>query len=923
MINSPLGDCKTAELHLADRIQAGGVLVVADADSGLIRAVSGNSAELLDQPPEALLGTDWRRFQEPMPIRVNPQAPVAGVRLDLIDLGGRRLQVAHHRSGAHLIFELMPAPKRDEALEREDEAAELSSSIAEFSGIDDEVETAAALMRAVARITGYDRVMVYRFLPDWHGEVVAEALAPGVEGFLGLRFPAGDIPPNARRLYLVKRQRVVPSISDESVPVLADQPGLAVDLTWSELRAVHPVHLQYLRNMGVEASFSVSIVVAGRLWGLIACHHFAPRALSFRRRRLCEQLAGIASMHMLALRQIARQADRYRHETARGRIASALDTTEDCATVLPEQLAALCHTFGAQAALACLGEQEHAVGPLPDPIALGALRAWLDGGERRLVSAYDRVPAELAHHAGLVRHASGLLHLPLGDQGFLLLMRVEQSQQVRWAGRPRDENADPALQLTPRSSFEAWKEQTHGQAPPWSDADLEAAAALRELLVSACERSQLQRLALTDALTGLANRTRFDRQLQESIAASLRGIGATAVLMIDLDRFKQVNDQLGHAAGDDLLIQVAQRLRAQVREHDLVARLGGDEFAILQTRVTDEQAVRTAGERLIQALSAPYEVMGQPVEIGASIGAALCPLHTSDADELVHFADMALYGVKRAGRNAFGLFDPRTSVGAQGESAPAGEFARALTSNALHLVYQPVVDLRSSQPRAIECYARWQHPVRGLLTGHALLALASRHGLEAEFAHWGIASAVHQALAWQSQGLPRLPIAVNISATQFLSADLADFCLRLSRERDIDLGWLRLDVDQGVLAQDVGLVGQRVNQLGALGIRVALDHFGEGSVHLGGLAGASLHRLKVRANILLRQSATSLASVLMGISAALRVPVVATHVETASSLDALRTRGVALAQGYAVAPVMDADALAQWLRRAPTDSPQR
>ena len=153
----------------------------------------------------------------------------------------------------------------------------MQAMIARLSTAADDADFHRRVAEQVRQLTGYDRVMLYQFLPEWHGKVVAEVCQPGVEGFLGLHFPAGDIPPNARRLYLVKHQRVIADVNAEPVPVLSASADTMVDLTYSQLRAVHPVHIQYLKNMGVEASFSVSLVVAGRLWGMIACHHFAPR----------------------------------------------------------------------------------------------------------------------------------------------------------------------------------------------------------------------------------------------------------------------------------------------------------------------------------------------------------------------------------------------------------------------------------------------------------------------------------------------------------------------------------------------------------------------------------------------------------------------------------------------------------------------
>ncbi|MCK2125825.1 diguanylate cyclase [Thauera aromatica] len=665
MINAPFGDCKSAALHLADSIQPSGALLVIERWRGHICALSANVEAWLGMPPQALLDVPSSAV---LPVAIRPllaalrgeaegreAAGSAPVRLCALDCNGRSLIAALHFAGPHLILEL-EAGSAPSFGQREQV---LAAGMAALAATDSEEAAAQILMRQVADVTGYDRVMLYRFLPGWHGKVIDEVLRPGVEGFLGLHFPAGDVPANARRLYLMKRQRIIADVDAEPVPVLSAVDGLSVDLTHAELRAVHPVHVQYLKNMGVAASFSVSVVAAGRLWGLIACHHLEPKAVSFADRQLCEQLATVASIHMSDLQRLAHEQARHAHHSARAEARMALQASGGGKQAIATQLVHIRTAFGAHGGWARLDGRNHYSGDVPDASSLDMLRNWLDGSEREQVSSYDAIPAALETCPALLRLASGLLYIPLGGQDFIALLRAEQPENVVWAGRPPSLSAsdDPQHALGPRTSFQIWREQTHGQANPWRDIDIEAAGLLREMLLEHVERLDLERMALTDPLTGLGNRAMFERTLQEAVDIGLRDDTLSALLMIDLDRFKPVNDCYGHPVGDALLIEVAERLRRHVRGRDVVARLGGDEFAVIQFHAGSERDVEAAAARILDAIRAPYAVLGHRIEIGASIGAALCPRDASEPLTLVERADLALYRVKHGGRDGFRLFD--------------------------------------------------------------------------------------------------------------------------------------------------------------------------------------------------------------------------------------------------------------------------
>ena len=920
MINAPFGDCKTADLHLADGIQPYGVLLAIQRQTGRIAAVSANAATWLGQPPRDLLGQDWRQVLPAEVFGLTSQEDGTGILPDLglrsLNLGGQAVIADVSQAGDYDLVELEPgqAPAFGAGSDL------LMRGIHQLATAESEQAAAEALMRAVARITGYDRVMLYQFLPGWHGKVVAEVLKPGVGGFLGLHFPASDIPANARRLYVIKRQRLIPDIGAEAVPVLAITPGLELDLTQSELRAVHPTHIQYLRNMGVEASFSVSLLVGGQLWGLIACHHLAPRRISFASRQLCDQLATVASIHMTDLQRLALERVRHGHHIARSHAHLELQAIGGGKQVIATQLARFREALGAHGAWAYLDDRSHYNGDVPDEASLSVLKNWLDTYDRRGIAAHSAIPPALEKYPALVRFASGLLYLPLTDQDFLVLLRVEQSERVTWAGKLREDSGsqDPALELTPRTSFQAWSEQTQGQALPWRDTDLEGAALLREMLLEHLDRIRLEQLALADPLTGLSNRAMFERKLQEAVTISLRDNVLCAVMMIDLDRFKPVNDQYGHPVGDALLIQVAQRLRQQVRDLDVVARLGGDEFAIIQFHVSSARDVDQVAERILEAIRQPYEIQGHLIDIGASIGAAVCPQHAAERETLLQRADLALYQVKRGGRDGFRLFDQEMLPEEERISSLRGQLAAALEADRLYFVYQPILHAHTGSLQGLEAFVRWDHPERGTLTGAEVMALIQQHHLGNAFAEWSLRQVIRQARQWQRMGQALVPLALNVNAAPFLELDLAASCAALAEGLDFSLEWLRLEVEESILQADVARIAPRIEALAELGVLTQIDHFGNGPLPLIDLPTLRVNRLKILASLLQkhppRQDGRPVVALICSVAKALKIPLIATCVENQAMLADVRRRGFELVQGHAIAPILEAVKVPDWLR---------
>jgi len=812
----------------------------------------------------------------------------------------------------------VPAPEapdealRSAAFERSDYLNALSASpTAEIA--------AKLLMTTVARITQFDRVMLYRFLPEWHGEVVAETLQTGVPGFLGLRFPATDLPANARRLYVRNGQRLIVDAYAEAVPVLVAAGCPPIDFTFSSLRAVHPVHIQYLKNIGAPASFSVSIIVAGQLWGLIACHHLAPRKVALPQRLLCEELARIGSIHMSDMAAMQIEGARASYREARAEVRGTLRTLDPHIDSINAQLTPIRRMFGAQGIWAHLGGRDTFGGDVPDDVSLSVLKNRLEAYDRFGIAHSHRIDPSLAKYRPLVRFASGMLFLPLVDQDFLLLMRSEQIEHVSWAGKPQglDDGPVAVQSLSPRASFQRWAELVEGVAEPWQDVDIEAATKLREMLIEHIERMQLESLALSDPLTGVANRHQFERKLKEAILSSLRNDNLAAVYMLDLDRFKAVNDSMGHAAGDELLVEVSRRLKAILRGRDVVARLGGDEFAIVQYQLERVEDADIVAGRILQAIRRPFHIRGQDVEIGVSIGIAFCPFHFAEEDQLLQGADLALYQAKDGGRNAFKVFSNDMLSEKEQKESVRMTLEHALEGNGFSFVYQPIVASQTRVLQSFEALARWQHPDRGELCAAEFMPQIEQYQLATQFAQWGIRQAVKQAKQWQRLGLALVPVSVNMTTRQFLSLDLVGLCSALAKEFDIGLEWLRFDLEDAAFLTDFQRVTEKMSALAVLNVLTNIDHFGQAPVVLKRLLGLRINQLKVAGRLFDKidgRRNDALATVIRSIAKVLRVPVVATQIETATMEAHAVEAGIELLQGYSISRALVPADAEEWLR---------
>jgi diguanylate cyclase (GGDEF)-like protein/PAS domain S-box-containing protein len=404
-------------------------------------------------------------------------------------------------------------------------------------------------------------------------------------------------------------------------------------------------------------------------------------------------------------------------------------------------------------------------------------------------------------------------------------------------------------------------------------------------------------MARHDSLTGLPNRAQFREHLEKAIDEVNRA-GMFAVLCLDLDNFKVVNDTLGHQGGDQLLQIAAERLRGALRETDLLARLGGDEFAILQL-VKDQPAAATAlSQRLVEAMSAPIMIGDQQIPAGVSVGVSLAPTDAFTADQLLKNADMALYRAKADGRGTYRFFEPEMDARMQKRRGLELELRQAVATAAFVLHYQPIVDVESNEIFSFEALLRWRHPTRGLVPPLEFIPLAEETGLIIPIGEWVLQEACAQAAQWPEN----VHIAVNLSPAQFKSASLVATVVNALSASGLAPQRLELEITESVLLQDSDATLATLHQLRSLGIAISMDDFGTGYSSLSYLRKFPFDKIKIDQTFIrdLADGGDSLAIVraVTGLGSSLGISTVAEGVETAEQLKRLKAEGCTAAQGF-------------------------
>jgi diguanylate cyclase (GGDEF)-like protein len=449
-----------------------------------------------------------------------------------------------------------------------------------------------------------------------------------------------------------------------------------------------------------------------------------------------------------------------------------------------------------------------------------------------------------------------------------------------------------------------------------------ASASLARAIRYALERmraeKRLAHLASYDSLTGLVNRTTLVHRLNRAVARARRASKQVAVLFIDLDGFKPINDAFGHAVGDELLKLVATRLGTAVRATDTVARLGGDEFAIILEGIVDARDVARVAGKILDAINAPSTISGRETSISASIGIALFPSSGWEVSALLRHADAAMYRAKQNGAGLYQFFTQEMTAEAAERLTMERSLRRAVERDELVLYYQPEVDPVTGQVLGVEALVRWRHPDMGMVMPDRFLPLAEQSGLIKPIGEWVLRTACAQFVAWHRQELAPGRIAVNLSARELLRRDPSDTVFQVLKQSGLDPGSLELELAEGTLGTQAEAEMVNLSTLIAMGVRLAIDDFGTGYSSLSYLKRFPVDTLKIDGsfvrNLEVEPWDTAIVTAIIGLAHNLGLKVVAEGVETARQLAFLRAQGCDAVQGYFICPPLPADAFAAWLK---------
>jgi PAS domain S-box-containing protein len=518
--------CAQEQVQIIGHIQPYGILFALSEPDLVVRQVSGNSNTLLGMPPEiildrslgAVLGPQQlEEFQEQVlgnagPFSMLLRVPVSGKVLDM--------DCSAHRQDGVLIVELEPL-QGAHSLDPLDFDAHVRTPLSRLRAATDISELSQVAASEIRRLSGFERVMIYRFDEEWNGEVIAEAVGRSPVSYFGMRFPAGDIPPQVRQLFLLNAIRAIADIDAVPAPIVpAAVPltGRPLDLTYSLLRSASPIHLEYLRNMDVHASLTVSILVNGRLWGMIACHHPAPHRVAHSTRSVCELIGQTLAAQVALLTDNATLQSRLRSRSLLDKVVAGIEASESFVKAAQSEGARLLELFDADGLISSFDGvlSLHGVAAKPDSFAL--VKAKLRNLASQGVASSDELGAldpDFETHAKLVR---GALYIGLAesDGDYLLFLRRELVETIAWAGNPnKSVLEDEHGRLHPRNSFEAWQETVHGFSRPWTEIELEIGLLLRGHLLRLQDERELARL--NESLkTEITRRERIEADLEHA-----------------------------------------------------------------------------------------------------------------------------------------------------------------------------------------------------------------------------------------------------------------------------------------------------------------------------------------------------------------------------------------------------------------------
>ena len=432
------------------------------------------------------------------------------------------------------------------------------------------------------------------------------------------------------------------------------------------------------------------------------------------------------------------------------------------------------------------------------------------------------------------------------------------------------------------------------------------------------DEARIQFLAYYDGLTGLPNRTLFTERLASALDAACRKKSKLAVLLLELDRFKIINDSLGSAFGDRLLQEIAERIRTATGKENVVSRLGGAEFAVMLPDVQDAESIAATAQSVIDILAVEFSALGHSLNVSCNIAVSIFPENGQDGETLVKNADVAMYSAKEDGPNKIRFFTEAMNVQILERLTMENGLGLALDRNELFLVYQPQVNIRTGAITGLEALLRWQHPLLGLVPPNTFIEVAENSGSIVRIGEWVLRTACAQAKKWQDAGLPKVPVAVNVSAVQFRQQGFRELIRSVLEETGLDAKYLELELTESLLLNNADVMFSILQELRDMGVKLAIDDFGTGYSSLGYLRQFQVNRLKIDRSfvrdVAVNPDDAAITTAIIGMAKALNLEVLAEGVENEAQLSFLRDQHCYEIQGYYFSKPVAVERMAEHLR---------
>lgn len=655
--NPSLSICDEISLNAISHFQPFGCVVVVDKTNLHVLQCSDNIAELLKTPLNNLLNLPVTQFLSSVHEEFNVQnwlmqsdkqyerfnwlsatpIPVWVYLHHQMDFLVLEIECADSTHSERLIFSVM------------NELVNLKADA--FSG--DIQNQSMFICNEIRRITEYDRVTLYQFDPDGSGIVLGEAIKNSMDSYLGLRFPATDVPYHVRKMYLSQPIRYIPTIEYTAATLTPNQ-SASIDFTDLITRGVSPVHIEYLKNMGAASALSVAIIADNKLWGLISCQHQTEKYLPIHYRFGLLFFAKAISNPLISIKKEEQNIAKEKIYLALEEIQAIFKRNLDIPTGFQQAQELIMRIFSATGIVLFFNKTMLCEGKLPSERYLESIIFWLFAHDKATIFYTHELSSAIPISSSIIKDAAGILSIPLtpDEKNYLLIFRQEFVETVSWAGNPHQTVIQHENGYSPRHSFQTWSETVKGQSQEWKSYEAAAAKSLQKIFEGKQFEIMLENQALKDELTGLYNRRTMLKTLQQETTRAKRYHKQLAVLIIDIDFFKKINDEFGHAAGDTALVKISHFLQSMIRSYDYAYRYGGEEFLLIFPEITSELVLQKTQKILegVRALQIPCQDKVLP-KITVSIGIAIYPDNGIEPDELIKQADKAMYQAKAQGRD--------------------------------------------------------------------------------------------------------------------------------------------------------------------------------------------------------------------------------------------------------------------------------